>query len=237
MTTASPLRTSTPAVVPSRAALRVGAALILGGAVTEYAVTALHPHREAPNDHARAFAEYAASRGWIAVHLGQFLAGGVLLVGMIVLIGALRANGAPAPMGRVAAAATVVAGAVFAVLQAVDGVALKHAVDSLAAAPPEAHDAYFHDTEVVRWLEWGMAGYSRTTLGLAVVALGVVVATSRGLPRALAVLALVSGAGFVVDGVVVSTEGFSTNVLAGLVGWGGLAVFAVAATVAAWRRR
>ena len=140
-------------------------------------------------------------------------------------------------MTRVAAAATVVAGAVFAILQGVDGVALKHAVDSLAAAPPELRDAYFHDAETLRWLEWAMAGYSRITLGLAVGALAAAVATSRALPRALAVPAIAAGAGFLVDGVVVSTEGFGDDVLAGLVGWLGLAVFALASTAAAWRRR
>src|SRR3954451_23042406 len=62
------------------ATVRTGTALVLTGAVVEYAVTTLHPHREAPNDHARVFAEYAASSDWIAVHLGQFAAGVVVLL-------------------------------------------------------------------------------------------------------------------------------------------------------------
>src|SRR3954454_20304080 len=155
-----------------------GAALVLAGTLAEYAVTTLHPHRETPNDHVHAFAEYAGSHAWIAVHLGQFAAGIVLLTGIIVLLTGLRSAGAPAAVVRVASVLTGIAGAVFAVLQGVDGVALKHAVDPLATAPPQLHDAYFHDAEVVRWIEWAMASYFRVTLSLAVVGLAVAVARS-----------------------------------------------------------
>ena len=229
------------AILPGRIAapatpstVRAGTALILGGAVAEYAVTTQHAHREAPNDHAHVFAEYAASDNWIAVHLGQFAAGVVLLAGFVVLLSALRAAGTPAVVTRVGTAATVLAGAVFAGLQAVDGVALKHAVDSLAAAPPGLRDAYFHDAEIVRWGEWAMAGYSRITLGLAVVAVGIAVLGSRRLPRWTAGPALVAGVAFVVDGVLVSRLGFGDQVLASLVGWTALAVFGLSATLAAW---
>ena len=84
-----------------------------------------------------------------------------------------------------------------------DGVALKHAVDSLAAAPPELRDAWFHDAEIVRWGEWAMASYAQLTLGLAVALGGAAVLASRALPRWTAGLALVAGAAFVVNGVLV----------------------------------
>jgi hypothetical protein len=235
-TTTLPGRIAAPA---TPGALRAGTALVLGGAIAEYAVTTQHAHREAPNDHAHVFAEYAASDNWIAVHLGQFAAGVVLLTGFVVLLSALRAAGTPAVVTRVGTAATVLAGAVFAGLQAVDGVALKHAVDSLADAPPGLRDAYFHDAEIVRWGEWAMAGYSRITLGLAVAAVGIAVLRSRSLPRWTAGPAVIAGAAFVVDGVLVSRLGFSDQVLASLVGWIALALFGLTVTVAAWipRRR
>jgi hypothetical protein len=235
MSTATlPGRIAAPA---TPAAGRAGTALVLGGAVAEYAVTTRHAHREAPNDHAHVFAEYAASDDWIAVHLGQFAAGVVLLVGFVVLLSALRAAGTPAVVARIGTAATVLAGAVFAVLQAVDGVALKHAVDSLAAAPPGLRDAYFHDAEIVRWGEWAMAGYSRITLGLAVAAVAIAVLSSRVLPRWTAGPALVAGAAFVVDGVLVSRLGFGDQALPSLIGWIALALFGLTATVAAWIHR
>jgi hypothetical protein len=218
----------------TRTVLRTGTALVLAGVLAEYAVTGLHAHREQPNDHAAVFAEYAASDNWIAVHLGQFLAGGTLLAGVLVLLAGLRAGGAPALVTRVGAAATVLAGAVFAVLQGIDGVALKHAVESLAAAPPELHDAWFHDAEIVRWTEWAMAGYSQLTLGPAILVLGVAVSTSRALPRWTAGFSFVAAAGFLVSGVVVSYAGFPEDVLAGVTGSLALALFALTTAIAAW---
>jgi hypothetical protein len=232
MTTSTLLRPAGP-----RTAVRAGTALVLGGGLAEYAVTALHPHGAQPNDHAAAFAEYAASESWIAVHLGQFAAGLVLLVGVLVLLPALRSAGTPWPVARTGTALTVLAGGVFAVLQAVDGIALKHAVDSLAAAPAEQHAAWLHDAEIVRWTEWSLAAFSQLTLGLAVHALAVAVATSRALPRWTAVLAAVSAAGFLVNGVLVGSAGFSEDVLASLVGWLALASFGLTTTAAAWTTR
>lgn len=239
MLTASPSPSPSTAgtIAGPPAAVRTGASLVLAGAVAEYGVTTLHPHRAAPNDHAHAFAEYAASTGWTAVHLGQFLAGGVVLIGVLVLLAGLRSAGAPALVTRIGAALTVLAGGVLAVLQGVDGVALKHAVDSLAAAPPALHDVWLHDAQVVRWIEEAMAAYSRITLGLSLLALGAAVATSRGLPRWTAGAAVVSGVAFLIDGVVVSTAGFSDQVLASLVAWLALAVFALTSAAAAWHRR
>src|SRR3712207_1219277 len=105
MSTATlPGRIATPA---TPGAVRAGTALVLVGAVAEYAVTTRHPHREAPNDHAHVFAEYAAADDCIAVHLGQFAAGVVLLVGFVVLLSALRAAGTPAVVARAGTAATV----------------------------------------------------------------------------------------------------------------------------------
>jgi hypothetical protein len=51
-----------------------------------------------------------------------------------------------------------------------------------------------------------------------------------------AVLAAVAGLGFVVNGVLVGSAGFSEDVLASLVGWLALGLFGLTATVAAWLR-
>ena len=155
---------------------------------------------------------------------------------LLTLLAGLRAVGAPPLVVRVGTAATVLAGAVFAVLQGVDGIALKHAVDSLATAPPALRDAYFHDVEIVRWGEWAMASYAQLTLGLAVAVVGIAVLGSRALPRWTAALALLAGAAFAVNGALVGYVGFSDQVVASLVGWISLALFALATTAAAWTR-
>ena len=51
---------------------RIGAVAALVGAVVFLSSTLLHPSSSAPNDLAAAFAEYAGSPWWVAIHLGQF---------------------------------------------------------------------------------------------------------------------------------------------------------------------
>jgi hypothetical protein len=136
---------------------------------------------------------------------------------------------------RVAEGAAILTASTIAVLQGIDGFTLKHAVDSLAASPPEMHDAAFHDAEIVRWIEWAAAGYFRITLGITVVLLSVAVVRSRALPRWSAPVALLAGFSFIADGITVGTDGFTGGV-PNLVAWAAFILFAVVATIAAWWR-
>jgi hypothetical protein len=155
--------------------------------------------------------------------------------GILGLFRALRPAGGSTLLTRAGEAAAVLTASVLAMLQAVDGVALKHAVDSLVAAPAALHDAAFHDAEIVRWMEWAMAGYYRIAFGLTAVLIGVAVARARALPRWTAAPALLSGVAFVADGVTVSYHGFLGTNLANLISLASFVLFAVAVTVAAWR--
>ena len=235
-TPTTPAATASAAAVPDDRSVRTGTVLMLAGIAVEYAVSELHPSHEDPDDHQAVFPEYAASDDWIAVHLGQFAAGLLVLLGILTLLAGLRSAGAPGLVVRAGSAAAVVAAAVLAVLQAVDGVALKQAVDSLATVPDSLRDAAFHDAEVVRWIEWAAAGYSRVTLGLTVALTGVAVLTSRALPRWSGAIAVLAGVAFIAQGVLVSSEGFSGTALPGVVSWPLFIAFTVVATAAAWRR-
>jgi hypothetical protein len=223
-------------VAGSRASARTAATLIAGGVLVEYVVTMFHPAHAAPNDHHAAFAEYADSHDWIAVHLGQFAAGLVIITGFIALLRALEPTSRSPLTIRAGQAAAAVAAAITAALQAVDGFALKHAVDSLAHVPAALQAAAFHDAETVRWIEWSMAGYYRITTGLSLALIGAAVLTARALPRWTGAVAVVAGAAFVVDGIGVGTDGFAGTSVANLVSLLGLVVFAVSTTAAAWRR-
>ncbi len=55
-----------------RTLLRLSATLLFVGELLSLLVGLLHPAHEDPNNHSAAFAEYAASANWTAVHLGQF---------------------------------------------------------------------------------------------------------------------------------------------------------------------
>jgi hypothetical protein len=240
MTTQPPPGTTTPTAVVTlptqsvRPALRTATALILVGIVAEYTVTDFHPAHEPPNDHHAVFAEYAASDSWIAVHLGQFAAGMLIIVGILGLFRALRPVGGSTLLTGAGEAAAVLTASVLAMLQAVDGVALKHAVDSLVDAPAALQDAAFHDAEIVRWTEWAMAGYYRIAFGLTAVLIGAAVVRARVLPRWTAGPAVLSGVAFVLDGVNVSYHGFAGANLPNLISLTSFVLFAVTATVAAW---
>jgi hypothetical protein len=138
--------------VSYRAPLIAAGALIIGGYVANTLVTQFHPHQANPNDHPAVFAEYAASINWIWVHYVQFAAAAAMVAGFVVLYRALTLARSATGADHVALAAAITSGAAVVVLQAVDGVALKHTVDGWAAAPDQEKTARFADAETVRWL-------------------------------------------------------------------------------------
>lgn len=57
----------------------------------------------------------------------------------------------------------------YGVASAVEGVALKHAVDAWASAPAAGQEARFASAEAIRWLEGGIKSSQSFTVGLALV--------------------------------------------------------------------
>ena len=132
-----------------------------------------HPDQVPANDHAAVFADYAASHVWIAVHLGQFIGMAGIIAGLIALPHALDAK--TSKSGRLGAVAAIVALSLYGVLQAVDGVALKHAVDSWMSAPEVEKPARFASAETIRWLEWAVRSYQSYMLGIALILMGAMI--------------------------------------------------------------
>ncbi|MGY1660802.1 DUF4386 family protein [Geodermatophilus sp. SYSU D00705] len=198
--------TGTPA--PPRL-LRESGALLLGGFVFATAVTVLfHPGGD-EDVHEVIFAKYAASASWEWVHLAQFIGVLAALAGLIVLHLVLRSQ---APRLAVfAAGLTVATAAVWAVLQAVDGITLKQAVDAWVAADDPDRAVRFADAEVVRWTEWGAQSYFRLLLGAALVLSGAAVLATRVLPGWLGWTAVLAGLLSVVVGVDVSYSGLDSG--------------------------
>lgn len=190
-------------------ALRLPAALLLAGQLLHIGVTLFHAGGDA-NDHHAIFATYALSGTWTLVHFGQFLAMAVLLAGLFGLCRALDGEAGPAGWAaRLGAAAAVAALALYGVLQAVDGVALKQAVDAWAGASGADRAARFASAEAVRWLEWGMRSYHDVALGLALALLATALARTAGVPRPIAWLAGLSGVAYLAQGWLAGSEGFS----------------------------
>jgi hypothetical protein len=117
-----------------RKTLRLSAVLLAVGFIFYVVVGLLHAGGPA-NNHPVVFGIYASSASWTAVHLGQFVGMAVIIAGLLVLYFALdiRAGGA-AWVARLGTVSAAVALGLYAVLQAVDGVALKQVVDAWASA-------------------------------------------------------------------------------------------------------
>ncbi|WP_315928480.1 hypothetical protein [Mesorhizobium sp. SP-1A] len=188
---------------------RLAGSLLLAGQFGYIIVTQLHAGGNA-NQHHEIFETYAHSRIWGLVHIGQFGSMAVLLAGLLVFASAFNSEtGAGRWLARLGAAATVAALALYAALQAVDGVALKESVSAWAAAPEAEKAARFAVAESIRWLEWGIRSYQDFALGGALLLLAGAAYLSSQLPRSIGSLIGLSGLAYIAQGWIAGTEGFS----------------------------
>ena len=199
----------------------------------------LHPHRVNPNDSTAVFREYATSQIWTAVHIGQFAGTLFIVLGLIALGRSLtRQSGFPGAFGTVGTVTAVLVAAVFAVQMAVDGVALKAAIDAwIGAASPAEQASAFQVAESVRWTEKGLSGFFQIIQGITLLALGLSMAFGRRYPRWLGWIGGLAGLAIAAGGTVTAHTGFSAR--AGLILLPGtllLAVFLVGAFISMWRR-
>ena len=223
-----------------RSSLRLSATLVVIGELLFALVTLFHPDGDA-NNHPAVFAEYASSASYTALHVVQFVFMAVLLLGLLVLFFALDVrSGALGLVGRFAAVSVVVALALYGVLQAVDGVALKHAVDAWANAPEAEKATRFANAETVRWLEWGMNGYHLFTFALVLLLLAIVIVGTARVPRAIGYLMGLAAIPMLVQSQVVTTEGFAIPLLAGSLSTVGLPLmlaWSIWLLIVSWRMK
>jgi hypothetical protein len=162
-----------------------------------------------PGDPVAAFTEYAADKLWVASHLGQFLGVGLIFAGLYALTRSLRGDAAEwlANLGLLFALAAL---ALAAVLQAIDGVALKVMVDRWAAAAAAQKQSAFDAAFAVRQIEIGAASFTAMLFGTAGLLFGISLAASARYPTWLGWLAIIGGAGTAIGGVVTAFTGFSS---------------------------
>ena len=218
--------------------LRVSATILFAGVLVSLLSGFLHADRELANDHAAAFAEYSASGIWIAVHLGQFVGMTGIVAGLLGLFFALDVNaGALGWAGRLGAVAAVVALSLYGVLQAVDGVALKHAVNAWMIAPEAEKPARFASAEAIRWLEWGVRSYQSFMLGISFILIGTAIVWTLKISKFIGYLMGLSGLAYVAQGWIIGSEGFSTaNAIPTLLGIVSVLTWSVWLLIVAWRR-
>jgi hypothetical protein len=221
-----------------RMQLRLSATLLIVGLLLVTIVTLyLHPGGGATFE--ATFANYAASGSWAAIHLAQFVFTAMILAGLLVLFFALDVTeGAPRWVALFAAVTAAVAIALTAVLYAVDGVALKQAVNAWASAPAAEKATRFANAQTIRWMEFGANSYQNITTGLALVLFGIAVAWTARVSRPIGYLMGVSGLAFIALGWLVGTNGFtSANLLPQNLAYGLLFVSTIWLLVIAWRMK
>jgi hypothetical protein len=220
-----------------RSLLRLGAVAGALGVLLQVVTDQLHPAHAHPNDSAAAFAEYAHSDIWVSVHIGQFLGTLLLVVALVALArSAARQPGVAGALAVVGTVAAVVVAAVFTVQMAVDGVALRAAVQVWSRAAAADKPTAFLMADDVRSIEKGLGGFFQLSNGLTLLALGLSVALGRAFPRWLGWVGAIAGAGWFVGGVVTAHTGFSMAASRTLTGPLLLTVvFVVGVCVAMWR--
>ncbi len=226
-----------------RKLLRLSATLLFIGLLFFALATFLHAMIDAKvgigNNHSAAFAAYASSADWTAVHLGLFVGMAVISAGLLVLFFALNiSEGTPRWVGVFGAVSTGVALALYGVVSAVDGVALKQAAIAWASAPAAEQGARFASAEAIRWLEWGTKSYWSLMFGLALVLFAIVIVWTARVPRPIGYLMGLSGLAFLVDGWLLGTEGFSaTETIPDLIWQILVTVWIIWLLIVAWRRQ
>jgi hypothetical protein len=202
----------------------------------------LHPGRANANDHAAAFAEYAANAHWTHIHLGQFAGMAVVITGILALL--LRLDRPAQSLAKlrsasvgIGAALAVIALGLYGVLQAVDGVALKQAVNAWAAAPEAEKMIRFANAEAIRWLEWGIRSYQSFAMGLTFVVTGTLLARAARPLRSIGALMGLSGVIYIAQGGVLGSEGFSTaNGIMSIIEIALVSVWSAGLLVVSWKR-
>ena len=185
--------------------LRLSATLLFVGVLDSVIAGLFHPAQTPANDHPAIFAEYAASTVWRAVHLAQFIGMTVITAGLLVLKAALDQQ---SRTGRLGAGFALVALALYGCLQAVDGIALKQAVDAWVAATEADKAARFASAETIRWLEWGAKSYQTFVLGTSLFLFAIAIVRSEVIPRLIGYLMGLSGVAYVVQSWILDSMGF-----------------------------
>ena len=133
---------------------RIGAVALPLAIILFVVSTHAHPSGDVM-DNPTIFMEYARDDSWIAVHFVQWFAALLLISGLVALYYSITTKPeAAAGVVRYGLAAAVLTAGSFTMLQAVDGVALKWAVDAWASAPVDQEAATFAVAEGLRWTEY-----------------------------------------------------------------------------------
>ena len=132
----------------------------------------------------------------------------IITFGLVALFFALDVrSGLGVWLNRFALLSAGTALALYGVLQAVDGVGLKQAVNAWASAGDADKAVRFAGAETVRWLEWAVRSYQSFVFGLALLLFGAVIAVTGRISRPIGYLMALSGLCCVAQGWIIGSSG------------------------------
>jgi hypothetical protein len=195
--------------MPADAALfRMGAISMVLGLLLGIGVSPFHGGTP-PEDLQAILPQIAANDYWVVVHLAQFVGDVLMLFGFVALYRSIiegASTGASPALARMGIVVAVVAEGVYAVNQAVDGIANKFvAQEWVSAAPAEKADA-FRLADAVRHIEIGTSSLWALSWGITLLLFGL--ALGRAYPRFLGWIAIAVGASQVVSALSLAYNGF-----------------------------
>jgi hypothetical protein len=203
------VQTSPPEL--QRTLLRTGSIAFIAGAIIAIVSTLFHATGEDPANQFLEFTAYANSDSWTAVHIGQFM--GVIMVfsgGFVALFRLLvqSESSMASILAWIGLALAIMTTSAFAVLQAVDGIANKMAVDSWVAAAPGEKVITFTVAEGIRFIEYGANSIFRILQGTVAVIFGIAILRSHLLNKWICGAGVVIGAVTIYAGLEVVYLGF-----------------------------
>src|SRR3712207_1917062 len=208
-------------MLSDRALLRMGAGSIVLGTLISTIAGFFHGGGAHPEDLAATLPAYAANANWEMVHLAQFVDNTLLLVGFLALyrsIIAVTGTRASAALARMGIVVAVIAEGIYAINQAVDGIANKFVAQQWVNAAPDEKAVAFQVADAVRHIEIGTSSFWELSGGITLLFFGLAIVLSRGYPRLLGWAAIAIGVGLFAFALNVAYNGFSFGSPLGMVG-------------------
>ncbi|HET6588730.1 MAG TPA: hypothetical protein VFG45_01045 [Candidatus Nitrosocosmicus sp.] len=195
-----------------RSLLRIGSISLILGAIIAIISTISHASTEDPSNFVQVFTTYASDDSWIAVHIGQFTGVIMVFAGWFIALSRLLVQSESSLVSVLAwigLALAIMTASVFAILQAVDGISNKLAIDTWMIAPSDEKAITFGVAEGVRFIEIGTNSYFRILQGTVGLSFGIAILKSNILSRSIGIAGVVTGAATIYAGLDISYQGFS----------------------------
>jgi hypothetical protein len=188
-----------------RRLLLFSACLLVAGAFFYNAITPLfHPGPPLNAGDRIVFKAYADSTYWTLIHSLQFVGDALIAFGLIALYSALNVkSGLVGQLNRFAVYSAIASLTFYAFVFAVDGIALRYAIEAWLNAPPSSQSlssSYFAVAQGIRALEWAARGYSDYLVGLTLALFATVIVLTARISKPIGYLMMLLGLAYIARG-------------------------------------